>query len=184
MSTGAIFLDRDGTINERNPQGYITEIMDYRFLPGALDALAFLAKNSERQIVICTNQACIGKNLATWQQVLDLHTWMWRQIVRAGGRLDGIYICPHTEEDNCACRKPKAGLLYQAAEALDIDLGRSVIIGDSVTDIRAGANAGVPMGYLLASGRQRHWSSSYFVVRSLFTAARAVVEGEKTYAKL
>jgi histidinol-phosphate phosphatase family protein len=107
--TSAIFLDRDGTINElAPPHEYITTREQFRFLPGALDALAFLAQNSGRKIVIVTNQACLGKGLATWEQVLSLHEWMEGQIEEAGGRLDGIYVCPHRPDENLRLCLPQA----------------------------------------------------------------------------
>lgn len=154
--TGAIFLDRDGVINVKAPpHQYVTTREQFEFLPGVLDALAFLAKNSGRKIVIVTNQSPIGRGLATWDQVLDLHGWMEEQIEAAGGRLDGIYVCPHTPQEGCACRKPKPGMLRIAALGLDLDLvhpnepketldlSASCLVGDTGTDIQAAHAAGV-----------------------------------------
>jgi len=184
---GAIFLDRDGTINAQPaPHAYITHPDDLHFLPGALDALAFLAKNSGRKIAVVTNQACIGKTLATAAEVEAVHDRMRAGIRLAGGRIDAIYLCPHTPEDACFCRKPLPGLLIQAARELGVDLGKSCLIGDSATDLRAGWAAGVPEVYLVLTGDPHNkwpetlgWGRRYESYASLVEAAHAIVRKEK-----
>jgi D-glycero-D-manno-heptose 1,7-bisphosphate phosphatase len=75
------------------------------------------------------------------------------EIVEAGGRIDGLYMCPHSPEDGCNCRKPLPGLILQAAQALSLDLERSILIGDAVTDIQSGQAAGIPTNILVETGR-------------------------------
>ena len=87
---GAIFVDRDGTINEMVPQEHVTTREQFRFIPGALDALAILAQKSEAPIVIWTNQPAIGRGEATQEQGDDLHDWMVEQIVAAGGQYNDV----------------------------------------------------------------------------------------------
>ena len=183
--TGCVFLDRDGTINEAAPVGqYVLTREAFRFLPGVLDALAFLAKNSGRKIAIVTNQSSIGRGLATRAQVNDLHGWMVGQIERVGGRVDGVYLCPHAPQDNCACRKPQPWLLVDAARELGVDLGDSALVGDTEFDLRAGWAAGVPDAYLVTTGQCRHYPDSwrgqrYSTVATLREAVERIVENER-----
>lgn len=181
---GAIFLDRDGTINEcANPGEYVTAQGQFHFLPGVLQALKFLSQHSPRKIVIVTNQACIGKGLVKPGQVDDLHVWMQHRISEAGGWTDGVYVCPHAPWDGCNCRKPKPGLLIQAAQELDIDLSRSVMVGDAGTDLQAGWAAGVPECYQILTGAPleafQRGGHEYDIYGALIDVARAIVRKEQ-----
>ena len=184
---GCIFLDRDGTINElAPPHHHITTRQTFRFLPGTLDALAFLNKNSGRKIAIVTNQSCIERGTATPGQIKAMHAWMKSTIATAGGRVDGIYVCPHTPEQLCLCRKPQPGLLFRAEAALGIDLSRSCLVGDDPTDIQAAWAAGIPECYVVLTGRPLHGfppttdARTYAIYGSLHDAARAIVAQERT----
>lgn len=184
---GAIFLDRDGTINQLATNGrYVTERKDFRWIPGALDALSFLAQHSERKIVVVTNQSPIGRAMVTRQQVDDLHTWMEHQIGEAGGWTDGVYVCPHMPWQGCGCRKPKPGLLLAAAAELGIDLSRSVMVGDVGSDLQAGWAAGVPECYQVLTGAHLEPFQSngyeYEIYATLMDAARAIVRKERENA--
>jgi len=176
MKESAIFLDRDGTINRRPlPHQHVTSSEEFCFLEGALDALAFLAQNSERKILLVTNQSGVPQ-----EQVDDLHDWMTLVIESIGGRVDEIYVCPHAPEDECDCRKPKPGLLLQAAQDLDLDLSKSVMVGDSASDLEAGWAAGVQDCYLVladALGRLPH--GNYRGYATLLDVARAIVSAER-----
>jgi len=182
--TACIFLDRDGTINRSAPPGqYVTAPEQFEFRPGVLDALAFLAKNSEKRVVIVTNQSAIGRGLATQGQVDDLHDWMERQVVQAGGRIDEIYVCPHAPGDGCDCRKPQPGLLLQAERDLGVDLAASCLVGDTEFDLQAAWAAGVPECYLLYSATHfpDPWRGRrYLVVDSLAQAACRIVQRERS----
>jgi len=183
--TSAIFLDRDGTLNEQAPpHEHVTTREQFRFLPGVLDALAFLAQNSERRIAIVTNQSCIGRGTATRAQVDALHAWMVGQIESAGGRVDGLYICPHRFEDACRCRKPGPGMFLDAAREMGVDLGRSVIVGNTITDMIAARCASVRECYLsLAGWPYEHpppdEGDAYTVTGDLSDAARLIVARER-----
>ena len=148
----AIFLDRDGVINH-NRDDYVKSWEEFAFLPDALGALTRLSDSSYK-VVIITNQSPIGRGLLSISQLDDIHKHMLGEIRSKGGRVDGIYFCPHLPSDGCECRKPKPGLLYQAAHDMTIDLSQSFLIGDGVSDIEAAINAGCrPLLVLTGRGR-------------------------------
>ena len=131
----AIFLDRDGVLNRRKPGGYIANYQQWEWLPGALDACVELAKIFDRIIVI-TNQQGIGKGEMKTEQLLELHEKVLAEVTAAGGRIDGIYFCPHLKTDNCGCRKPRPGMVRQALNDFPaISLVDSYLAGDSYSDL-------------------------------------------------
>lgn len=141
MKRAAIFLDRDGVINHDRP-GFVKSWAEFEFLPGVLDALRLLAA-TPYAIVVITNQSAVGRGLLTLQTLDEIHARMLQVIRAAGGRVDAIYYCPHHPDAGCLCRKPRPGLLLQAARDLDLDLSRCWLIGDSPRDLRSAAAAGV-----------------------------------------
>jgi len=149
----AVFLDRDGVIIE-NRADYVKSLAERKFIPGAVEALARLAK-TDWLIVIVTNQAAIGRHIITREAAEAINENVVQTIVAAGGRVDGVYVCPHTPDDGCACRKPAPGLLWQAAAELGIDLGASVMIGDAVSDVQAALAAGVRPIFVLTGLAER-----------------------------
>lgn len=147
----AIFLDRDGVIIENRPT-YVRSWADVEIFPQALDALAQV-KNSSYKIVIVSNQAGVGHGLIPLAVVDEINRRLVEEIEKAGGRIDGVFVCPHTPQDGCNCRKPEPGLLFQAAKTLSIELSRSIIIGDALSDLQAGQAAGVLQIALVRTGR-------------------------------
>ncbi len=147
----ALFLDRDGVIIE-NRDNYVRAWEDVAFIPGALAALTQI-RNSPYKIVIVTNQSAIGRGIITRQTAEEINTRVVQEIEAAGGRVDAVFMCPHTPDEHCSCRKPQPGLLLQAAEALSLDLSRSILIGDAVSDIQAGQAAGLLHTVLVCTGR-------------------------------
>lgn len=140
--TKAVFLDRDGVINQKGPDGeYVTRWEDFHFLPGVIEAIARLNK-AGFCVVIVTNQRCVAKGLLTEEALELLHRRMTDQLARAGATIDAIYYCPHELEPPCCCRKPAPGMLLEAARSRNLDLAASWMIGDSNSDIQAGKNAG------------------------------------------
>ena len=139
MST--VFLDRDGVINEDSAD-FIKSWDEFKFLPSALEAIALLAKNGYR-VVIVSNQSGLGRGLFTQAALDEIHRKMTAAIVAAGGRVDGLYYCPHTPEAACDCRKPKPGLFFEAARELGIELSTAWSIGDSYRDVEAANAAGI-----------------------------------------
>lgn len=146
----AIFLDRDGVICENRPD-HVKNWAEFQFLPGVKNSLASLSSLG-LPIIVVTNQAVVGRGLSTAQEVEDIHNRMVAEIVASGGRIDRIIYCPHRPEDECDCRKPKPGMLLQAATEMDIDLAESYLIGDAATDIQAGYQVGCRT-FLVLTGR-------------------------------
>ena len=140
--TKAAFLDRDGVINQKAPDGgYVTKWEDFHFLPGVPEGITQLNR-AGFSVIVVTNQRCIAKGLLTEIELKSLHRRMTEELARAGATVDAIYYCPHEVEPPCACRKPAPGMLLEAARFLNIDLSSSWMIGDSEADIQAGKSAG------------------------------------------
>jgi D-glycero-D-manno-heptose 1,7-bisphosphate phosphatase len=147
----AIFLDRDGVLIE-NRHDYVREWSDVKIFPAAIHALARSAIKSYK-IIIVTNQSAVGRGLISLDMANEINCRLVNLIHDNGGQVDGIFMCPHSPDDNCACRKPKPGLLLQAAKELSLDLQRSWMIGDAWSDMQAGQTAGVRKNILLKTGR-------------------------------
>ncbi len=138
-----LFLDRDGVINEREEGGYITKIDDFSFIPGTIKAIEKLS-NIFGRIVVVSNQAGIGKGLMTEKQLLLVHKHMLKTIDLLDGRIDKIYYCPDKPDAQSPNRKPETGMAMQAkADFPEIDFSRSVIVGDSISDMEFGARLGM-----------------------------------------
>ena len=147
----AIFLDRDGTINEY--VGFLRSKDDFRLLPGAAQAIAAI-NTSAYLTIVATNQPVIARGEVTFEQLEDIHKKMETELGREGAYLDDIFFCPHHPHSgyegevkalkiDCDCRKPKIGMLRVAAEKYNIDLARSWYVGDTTVDIQTGKNAGM-----------------------------------------
>jgi D-glycero-D-manno-heptose 1,7-bisphosphate phosphatase len=135
-----LFLDRDGVINRRKVGGYICHPDEFDFLPGVLETMPVLAGLFSR-IIVLTNQQGIGKGLMTERQLEAVHRFMRNRIKEAGGRIDGVYHCPHLASEACDCRKPKAGLFLQALRDFPgIDPHCCVMVGDASSDIALAIN--------------------------------------------
>lgn len=134
----AIFLDRDGVINERIVGGYVCDWRAFRFMPGALQALRLLAE-LELPIIVVSNQAGVAKGMISRETLYEMTCTFHCAIESAGGRIDGVYYCVHQPLDGCNCRKPKPGLLRQAAAEWALNLETCTMVGDSQTDIEAGS---------------------------------------------
>jgi D-glycero-D-manno-heptose 1,7-bisphosphate phosphatase len=140
--TRAVFLDRDGVINQKAPGGgYVTRWEDFHLLPGVIEGIAQLNRAGLRVIVV-TNQRCVAKGLLTEAELEKLHRQMCEHLRPAGARIDAIYYCPHELEPACDCRKPAPGMLLEAARTHGLELATSWMVGDSDSDIQAGKNAG------------------------------------------
>jgi len=132
----AILFDRDGVINERVVGGYVTEWKQFRFRDGIIPAMAALAKLA-LPIVVVSNQAGVGKCLLSSRTLEDITERFVSELKECHVRIDAVYYCPHTPEQNCGCRKPRSGLMEAAARDWKLDLSRSVLIADSESDLEA-----------------------------------------------
>lgn len=137
----AIFIDRDGVINCRRPGDYVLNWSQFVFVPGMRTALRQIASLGLPMIVI-SNQAAVGKGLLDLDGLREITTRMQQTLHEDGTALAAAYYCTHRSEEQCPCRKPKPGLLFAAARDFDIDLTRSVFIGDSTVDVEAAQAAG------------------------------------------
>jgi D-glycero-D-manno-heptose 1,7-bisphosphate phosphatase len=153
MGQPAIFLDRDGVIIE-NRSDYVRSWDDVEVFPQALEALSALS-GSPYRVILVTNQSAVGRGHISAETATAINDRLLTVIRQAGGRVDAVYMCPHDPAAGCACRKPQPGLLLRAAEDLNVDLGRSVMIGDALADVQAGQAAGVRRCVLLRTGRGR-----------------------------
>jgi D-glycero-D-manno-heptose 1,7-bisphosphate phosphatase len=147
----AIFLDRDGVIIE-NRSNYVRSWADVQIYPQALNALANISE-SQYKIVVVTNQSVVGRGYISLEMANEINDRFIAEINKHGGRIDGVYMCPHAPEDNCKCRKPQPGLLLKAAQDLSVNLEQSVMIGDALSDLQAGQFAGVCQTMLVRTGR-------------------------------
>jgi D-glycero-D-manno-heptose 1,7-bisphosphate phosphatase len=184
VTTPAVFLDRDGVINDAIPGSYVLSRSQFRFLPRARDALRFLAQNFGGEIVIVTNQPSVERGKVTWRQVDAMHAWMVGQIEEAGGRIDRIYVCPHRTRTHCGCRKPKPGLFLRAERAMELDLSRSVMVGDTLTDMQAARAAGITECYRVSCGLPfedpPQEADTYTIVGTLSEAVVAILGKERS----
>ena len=137
---GAVFLDRDGTINY--DKGYVHEISNFEFIPGAIDSLKDLSK-TDYKIIVITDQSGIGRGYYSQQEFDNLNVWMLEKLKKEGVRIDRVYYCPHIDKDNCGCRKPKIGMLMNAVRDFGISLNKSWLIGDDKRDIIMGKEVNV-----------------------------------------
>lgn len=135
MRRRAVFLDRDGVLIE--DRGYVRRVADVQVLPGVSAALNRL-KRAGWMVVVVTNQSGIGRGLVTAEAYAQVNAFMRTTLPW----IDAVYCCPHLPAAGCTCRKPQPGLLLQAAQDLGIDLGRSIMLGDRITDVQAGQAAG------------------------------------------
>ena len=135
-----VILDRDGVIN-RESDAYIKTPEEWIPIPGSLAAIGRLTK-AGFTVVVASNQSGLGRGLFDQQALDAIHARMQAELAKAGGRLDGIYYCPHKPEDHCDCRKPKTGLFQQIAAHYRMDMRGVPAIGDSARDLAAAKAAG------------------------------------------
>ena len=154
----AVFLDRDGTINEQ--MGYINHLSRFQMLPGAARAIARL-NEAGFAVVVVSNQSGLARGYFPDELLTAVHKKMRAELAEEGGHVDGLYFCPHHPEAKraefrvaCDCRKPKPGLVLQAAAEMNLDLSRSFMVGDRWSDLKCGVQAGVtPLLVLTGYGR-------------------------------
>lgn len=147
----AIFLDRDGVLIENRAE-YVRNWSQVVIFPEAIRALAS-SKLDNYKVVIVTNQSAVGRGIIPLETAEEINLRLVRLIRAQGGRIDGVYLCPHSPDDGCDCRKPRPGLLLRAAEELSLDLKRSWMVGDAWSDVQAGQAAGVQGAIILRTGR-------------------------------
>jgi D-glycero-D-manno-heptose 1,7-bisphosphate phosphatase len=144
-------LDRDGVINYDSKQ-YIKSPEEWKPIPGSLAAIARLNQQGYR-VVVATNQSGIGRGLFEMDTLNAIHDKMLKAAAQAGGRIDAVFFCPHTNADQCDCRKPEPGMLREIGKRYNTDLADVPAIGDSLRDIQVAAAVGAqPMLVLTGNG--------------------------------
>lgn len=175
----ALFLDRDGVINERTPGDYVRTPEMFVPTEGLGEAMRLLSEYFGR-IVVVTNQAGIGKGLMTEQDLVVVHQKMFDLVRDAGGRIDRVYHCPHTKDAGCRCRKPATGMAWKAlADFPDIDFNNAWLVGDSASDIRLGRALGMHTALITGKAEEAEELASMkidFQFGSLLHFARYIVE--------
>jgi len=145
-----VILDRDGVINHDSDQ-FIKNPEEWKPLDGSLEAIARLNQNGYR-VVVATNQSGIGRGLFGMPTLNAIHDKMHKACSMVGARIDAVFFCPHTSDNNCRCRKPKSGLMEEIATRYNISLAGVPAVGDSLRDLQAAASLGA-QPYLVLTGK-------------------------------
>ena len=149
-----VILDRDGTINSDSDE-FVKTPEEWLPLPGALEAIARL-NHAGWQVVIASNQSGLGRGLFDVVSLNAMHAKMQKLLAVQGGRIDAVFFCPHTAEENCSCRKPLPGLFEQIGMRFGVHLAGVPTVGDSVRDVQAGAAAGCEPHLVLTGKSEKY----------------------------
>lgn len=175
----AIFLDRDGTLNiEMN---YLHEVDKLVFIDGTYEALSLLKVHGYKLIVI-SNQSGIGRGYYKSQDVEQLHQYMNAILDKQSAAIDAFYYCPHVEQDQCLCRKPRTGLIDHAVKEWNIDLTQSYMVGDKESDVMTAVTAGcryalVLSGHSISDVLQKKYSK--YLYKNLLHFAQHICGNEE-----
>ena len=152
---GAVFLDRDGVLNQ--DKGFVCRPEHFQWMRGAQDAVRWL-NESGFYVFVVTNQSGVARSYFTEDDVIRLHWWIGAELARSGAYIDAFRYCPHHEQavlpqyrKACNCRKPRAGMITDLMASFPVDRARSILIGDSERDLEAANNAGIP-GFKFVGG--------------------------------
>lgn len=171
----AVFLDRDGVINE--DFGYVHRIEDFKLIPRAIDGLRLL---KEFTLVVITNQSGIGRGYYAEKDFLKLNEHMLKILKKEGIAIEKVFYCPHHPKEMCDCRKPSTRFVKEAQKEFNIDLSRSFVIGDHPYDIEMGRKAGCRSIYVLTGHGLKHDSKDVnadFIAKDLYEAAGWIMDG-------
>lgn len=187
MRDRAVFLDRDGTINEE--VHHLSHVEQFRLLPTVAEAIKRI-NEAQFKVIIITNQSVIARGIISEKTLGEIHRYMIDQLATHGAHVDAVYYCPHHPAAgngplsiNCDCRKPQPGMLFQAAEELNIALHHSFMIGDKLSDLVSGHAAGcrtalVKTGYGAETEKQINGSALKpdYVAPDLLEAAKWILQ--------
>ena len=138
-----LFLDRDGVINKKITEGYVTSLKEFEILPGVLDSIRKLTTIFGRLIIV-TNQQGIGKGLMTKADLHKIHRYLSETVMEAGGKIHAIYFAPNLAEEKSEMRKPGTGMALEAKKDFpEIEFSKSIMLGDSLIDMEFGRRAGM-----------------------------------------
>jgi D-glycero-D-manno-heptose 1,7-bisphosphate phosphatase len=171
-------LDRDGVINQ-DSDNFVRNAEQWIPLPGSIDAMARLL-HAGHHVIVCTNQSGIGRRLFTEDDLAAMHNKLTDLLAQKSARLDHIYYCPHHPDDGCECRKPKAGMLKQAAVDFSFSATDAVMIGDSKRDLDAGVEFGCKI-VLVKTGKGMKTLSQLKSENSVFLNSAAIYPDLSAY---
>lgn len=174
----AVFLDRDGTLID--DVGYIRHTSEVSFYPFTSEALLMLQEHF--LLFVITNQSGIAKGLTTEKEVSEVNKYILNTLKKQDIIIHDLFCCPHKNEDNCECKKPKTQFIEKAATKYDIDLTRSFIIGDHPSDVQCGINAGITPLYLLTGHGRKHKgeiSNETIIYTNLLEASKYIINKNK-----
>ena len=182
----AIFLDRDGVINQDSAD-YIKSVEEWKPIAGSLEAIARLSRAGFR-VAVVTNQSAIARGLLDAQELSRVHAELIRAVETVGGAIAGIFFCPHLPGAGCECRKPEPGLIRQACLSLGIDAQAAPMVGDRLSDVAAARRAGcrpflVRSGLIDASRSSEAELSDVTVCRDLAAAAEIILRDQAQNAE-
>jgi len=177
-----VFLDRDGVISKYTPNDYVKKWEEFVFLPNAIKGLKIL-NDAGYKIIIISNQAGVNKGIFSEEDLKDITDKMEELLKKKGIKIEKVYYCIHTDEENCNCRKPKPGLFFKAKEEIgNIDFSKIFFIGDSEVDVKAGKSVGTKT-ILVLSGKTeskeetKNWKiKPDYIVKDLKEAAEFIVK--------
>lgn len=183
-TTKTVFIDRDGVINQNRPD-HVKNWSEFEFIPNAIQGLVELSQAGFRLIVV-TNQAVINRGIVPRETVESINKQMMEMVRRHGGQITASLYCPHRPEENCSCRKPAPGLLFQAQQQLGAQLHGDYLIGDHLHDLQAGWQAGCRGGLVLTGRGYDSWLAMPEIYKNdlpiwsnLLEAARWIIAHEK-----
>lgn len=172
-----VVLDRDGVLNRELEDGWLTDVGQWEWEEGALDALTIWSAHGIL-VSVATNQSGIGRGVTSRQAIDRVHDWLRAELESRGVELVDIFVCPHAPEEGCDCRKPRAGLIRQAVQRSGVPAAATIVIGDDLRDLEAGRAAGVRVA-LVCTGKGRRVRGSLdgdaLVFRDLREAAMSTV---------
>lgn len=185
-----VFLDRDGNINVE--KDYLHKVEEFEFIDGAREAIK-LFNDLGYLVVIVTNQSGVARGYYDESSVKTLHDYLQKEVEKIGGHIDGFYYCPHHPEKgigeyklDCSCRKPEPGMFLKAQKDLDIDFSSSIMVGDKISDIKAGENLGM-RSILVRTGHgleeEKKIKNSCEIYGTLYEFAKELERESKTHLK-
>lgn len=152
MSNKAVFLDRDGTINEE--MNYLSKIEQLKILPNSASAIKILNENGYKVIVI-TNQSGVARAYFSKETLEDINEHLKNELAKDDALIDAVYYCPHHPDEGCECRKPRPGMIERAKSEYDLDLSSSFIVGDTINDLETGYIVGCKTALVLTGYGER-----------------------------
>jgi len=161
-----LFLDRDGVINREI--NYLHKISDFEFIEGVFESLKYI-QNLGYKLIIVSNQSGIGRGMYDLKDFETLNNWMVKEFEKYNIKILDVYICPHSPDENCSCRKPKDGLFRIAFSEYKVEKKSSWMIGDSERDIVAAKKAGIDNTILVRSGHkiEENRTAASYVIDSI-----------------